>query len=167
MKDDITITEFPHSWGQNSIVSLLLNHQRPLLIKYSRLHRSLVQLPMIPSLSRKFFKCLLAAGWLTDFKCTPGQACHSALAGYLADGELIAPIYGHSYLHPALTTMYVGLLRSWTYHSNIPQGSGSVTILEAYRALLLSEFQPKNNVEFHWYSAEVSPIFTCVALSGI
>lgn len=33
-------------------------------------------------------------------------------------------------------------------------GSGSMTILEAYRVLLLSGFQPKNDVEFHWYSAE-------------
>jgi leucyl aminopeptidase len=34
-------------------------------------------------------------------------------------------------------------------------GSGSVTILEAYRALITSDFRPVNNVEFHWYSAEV------------
>jgi len=33
-------------------------------------------------------------------------------------------------------------------------GSGSVTILEAYRALIVSDFHPKENVEFHWYSAE-------------
>jgi len=33
-------------------------------------------------------------------------------------------------------------------------GSGSVTILEAYRALIVSDFHPKQNVEFHWYSAE-------------
>ncbi|KAH9993263.1 peptidase [Russula vinacea] len=33
-------------------------------------------------------------------------------------------------------------------------GSGSVTILEAYRALILSDFRPVRPVEFHWYSAE-------------
>lgn len=33
-------------------------------------------------------------------------------------------------------------------------GSGSMTILETYRALLVSGFEPKNDVEFHWYSAE-------------
>jgi leucyl aminopeptidase len=33
-------------------------------------------------------------------------------------------------------------------------GSGTVTILEAYRALLASDFRPIRNVEFHWYSAE-------------
>jgi leucyl aminopeptidase len=33
-------------------------------------------------------------------------------------------------------------------------GSGSVTILEAYRALIASDFHPIQNVEFHWYSAE-------------
>ncbi|KAI0066049.1 peptidase [Artomyces pyxidatus] len=33
-------------------------------------------------------------------------------------------------------------------------GSGSVTILEAYRALIASDFHPIENVEFHWYSAE-------------
>lgn len=34
-------------------------------------------------------------------------------------------------------------------------GSGSVTILEAYRGLISAGFQPKKTVEFHWYSAEV------------
>ncbi|KAI9442603.1 peptidase [Lactarius indigo] len=33
-------------------------------------------------------------------------------------------------------------------------GSGSVTILEAYRALIVSDFRPIQHVEFHWYSAE-------------
>lgn len=33
-------------------------------------------------------------------------------------------------------------------------GSGTVTILEAYRALIASEFTPNRTVEFHWYSAE-------------
>lgn len=33
-------------------------------------------------------------------------------------------------------------------------GSGTVTILESYRALLANGFKPKNDVEFHWYSAE-------------
>ena len=34
-------------------------------------------------------------------------------------------------------------------------GSGSVTILEAYRALIAADFRPVRTVEFHWYSAEV------------
>jgi len=33
-------------------------------------------------------------------------------------------------------------------------GSGTVTILESYRALLASGFAPERPVEFHWYSAE-------------
>ncbi|KAF8639864.1 hypothetical protein AX17_001119 [Amanita inopinata Kibby_2008] len=33
-------------------------------------------------------------------------------------------------------------------------GSGTVTILEAYRALIASGFRPHRTVEFHWYSAE-------------
>ncbi|KAH9943063.1 peptidase [Epithele typhae] len=33
-------------------------------------------------------------------------------------------------------------------------GSGSMSILEAYRALIASGFKPKRTVEFHWYSAE-------------
>lgn len=33
-------------------------------------------------------------------------------------------------------------------------GSGSVTILESYRALIASNFRPVRPVEFHWYSAE-------------
>jgi Zn-dependent M28 family amino/carboxypeptidase len=34
-------------------------------------------------------------------------------------------------------------------------GSGSVTILEAYRALISADFRPERAIEFHWYSAEV------------
>ncbi|KAJ3476962.1 hypothetical protein NLI96_g10793 [Meripilus lineatus] len=33
-------------------------------------------------------------------------------------------------------------------------GSGTVTILESYRALISSNFRPVRPVEFHWYSAE-------------
>jgi len=33
-------------------------------------------------------------------------------------------------------------------------GSGSVTILESYRALIAADFHPVRAVEFHWYSAE-------------
>ncbi|ETW84302.1 Metallo peptidase M28 [Heterobasidion irregulare TC 32-1] len=33
-------------------------------------------------------------------------------------------------------------------------GSGTVTILESYRALIASDFRPVQHVEFHWYSAE-------------
>ncbi|KIK78401.1 hypothetical protein PAXRUDRAFT_834576 [Paxillus rubicundulus Ve08.2h10] len=33
-------------------------------------------------------------------------------------------------------------------------GSGTVTILESYRALLAAGFKPRRPVEFHWYSAE-------------
>ncbi|TFK29308.1 peptidase [Coprinopsis marcescibilis] len=33
-------------------------------------------------------------------------------------------------------------------------GSGTVTILEAYRALIAADFHPVRTVEFHWYSAE-------------
>jgi len=33
-------------------------------------------------------------------------------------------------------------------------GSGTVTILESYRALIAADFRPVRPVEFHWYSAE-------------
>lgn len=39
-------------------------------------------------------------------------------------------------------------------------GSGSVTILESYRALISSNFRPVRPVEFHWYSAEVFTLAT-------
>lgn len=43
--------------------------------------------------------------------------------------------------------------------SLLDDGSGSVTILESYRALLASDFHPIRTVEFHWYSAEVRALF--------
>ena len=33
-------------------------------------------------------------------------------------------------------------------------GSGSVTILEVLRLLVMNKFKPRNTVEFHWYAAE-------------
>lgn len=43
----------------------------------------------------------------------------------------------------------------------VDDGSGTVTILEAYRALIAADFHPVRAVEFHWYSAEVD-IFLCL-----
>lgn len=40
-------------------------------------------------------------------------------------------------------------------HYAILSGSGTVTILEAYRGLIAADFRPVQNVEFHWYAAEV------------
>lgn len=40
----------------------------------------------------------------------------------------------------------------------IDDGSGTVTILEAYRGLIAADFHPVRAVEFHWYSAEVHTI---------
>lgn len=44
-------------------------------------------------------------------------------------------------------------------------GSGTVSILESYRALISSNFRPVRPVEFHWYSAEVSQITSSVGYS--
>ncbi|KAL0949612.1 hypothetical protein HGRIS_009658 [Hohenbuehelia grisea] len=42
----------------------------------------------------------------------------------------------------------------WPFLPAPDDGSGSVTILEAYRALIAADFRPVRPVEFHWYSAE-------------
>jgi len=44
-------------------------------------------------------------------------------------------------------------------------GSGTVTILEAYRALITSDFRPVEHIEFHWYSAEVSSLCSATVLN--
>ncbi|KAG8756534.1 Leucine aminopeptidase 1, partial [Serendipita sp. 396] len=46
------------------------------------------------------------------------------------------------------------MLPFWGAPGADDDGSGSVTILEAYRVLLATGFKPKNDIEFHWYSAE-------------
>jgi len=45
-------------------------------------------------------------------------------------------------------------------------GSGTVTILEAYRALLESDFKPNRTVEFHWYSAEEAGLLGSQAVAN-
>ena len=45
-------------------------------------------------------------------------------------------------------------------------GSGSMGILEAYRALLAADFRPKRTIEFHWYAAEVPTAVSISSLPG-
>ncbi|KAF7331936.1 Peptide hydrolase [Mycena kentingensis (nom. inval.)] len=44
-------------------------------------------------------------------------------------------------------------------------GSGSVTILESYRALLEADFHPERAIEFHWYSAEEAGLLGSQAIA--
>ncbi|KAI0271153.1 peptidase [Russula aff. rugulosa BPL654] len=90
LRDLITISEFPHSWGQNTIV-VRINGSAPTdegVVIVGAHQDSTNILPFLPA---------------------PG-----------ADDD----------------------------------GSGTVTILEAYRALITSDFRPVEHIEFHWYSAE-------------
>ncbi len=43
--------------------------------------------------------------------------------------------------------------RSESQATLLSQGSGTVTILETYRALLAANFTPMHDVEWHFYSA--------------
>ncbi|KAF8916845.1 hypothetical protein CPB85DRAFT_1288218 [Mucidula mucida] len=85
----ISVTEFPHSWGQNSIVLSINGSSASEEVIIISAHQDSTNL------------------W--PFLAAPG-----------ADDD----------------------------------GSGSVTILEAYRALIAADFHPERTVEFHWYSAE-------------
>jgi leucyl aminopeptidase len=90
LRDLITISEFPHSWGQNTIV-VRINGSAPTdggVVIVGAHQDSTNILPFLPA---------------------PG-----------ADDD----------------------------------GSGTVSILEAYRALITSDFRPVEHIEFHWYSAE-------------
>jgi len=44
-------------------------------------------------------------------------------------------------------------------------GSGTVTILEAFRALVAGQFKPNRPVEFHWYSAEEAGLLGSQAIA--
>jgi leucyl aminopeptidase len=45
-------------------------------------------------------------------------------------------------------------------------GSGSVTILEAFRLLLISNFEPNNPVEFQWYAGEEAGLLGSQAIAS-
>ncbi|CAG8572778.1 19283_t:CDS:2, partial [Dentiscutata erythropus] len=45
-------------------------------------------------------------------------------------------------------------------------GSGTVTILEAFRALAEGQFRPRRSVEFHWYSAEEGGLLGSQAIAS-
>jgi len=90
LQDIITLSEFPHSWGQNSIIA--------------------------------------------------------RINGTSTDDDSIVVIGAHqdsTNLWPFLPAPGAD-----------DDGSGTVTILEAYRALIAADFRPIHTVEFHWYSAE-------------
>ncbi|KAI5833219.1 Zn-dependent exopeptidase [Schizophyllum commune Tattone D] len=89
LRDLITFKEFPHSWGQNSIIVRIEGSTKPDEVVIVSAHQDSTNMwPFLPA---------------------PG-----------ADDD----------------------------------GSGTVTILEAYRGLIAAGFQPDRTVEFHWYSAE-------------
>ncbi|TRM68282.1 hypothetical protein BD626DRAFT_481287 [Schizophyllum amplum] len=89
LRDLITFTEFPHSWGQNSIIVRIEGSTTPDEVVIVSAHQDSTNMwPFLPA---------------------PG-----------ADDD----------------------------------GSGTVTVLEAYRGLIAAGFQPDRTVEFHWYSAE-------------
>ncbi|KAL1743303.1 hypothetical protein HDZ31DRAFT_65139 [Schizophyllum fasciatum] len=86
LRDLITFKEFPHSWGQNSIIVRIEGSAKP-------------------------------------------------------DEVVIVSAHQDS------TNM-------WPFLPAPDDGSGTVTVLEAYRGLIAAGFQPDRTVEFHWYSAE-------------
>ncbi|KAJ7068102.1 peptidase [Mycena amicta] len=90
LQDKITISEFPHSWGQNSIIVRINGSSN-------------------------------------------------------TDGGVV--VLG---AHQDSTNMWPFLPAPGADDD----GSGTVTILESYRALLAADFHPERAVEFHWYSAE-------------
>ena len=44
-------------------------------------------------------------------------------------------------------------------------GSGSVNLLEAFRVLVTSGFQPESPVEFHWYAGEEAGLLGSQAIA--
>ncbi|KAG9312813.1 hypothetical protein JVU11DRAFT_6229 [Chiua virens] len=101
----ITVEEFTHSWGQNSIVRRVPRH----------------------------FAILM-----------PSQIARINGSSPVDDRAVI--IGAHQDRH---------VLRLLDVCSGADDdGSGTVTILEAYRSLLAAGFIPERPVEFHWYSAE-------------
>lgn len=104
-KEVITITEFPHSWGQNSIVRIL---------------------NCLPTSTFNFLQIARING-----SSTPSEVI------------IISAHQDSTNMWPFLPAPGAD-----------DDGSGTVTILEAYRALIASGFAPKRTVEFHWYSAE-------------
>ncbi|KAJ7595113.1 peptidase [Mycena floridula] len=108
LKKRITHTEFPHAWGQNSIILRIQgSSETDDRVVVVGAHQDSANLggPFLPA---------------------PG-----------ADGGLLFVL-----------VVFVGSPCS------PDDGSGSVTIFEAYRALLEADFAPVRTVEFHWYAAE-------------
>ena len=59
-----------------------------------------------------------------------------------------------------ILTVYDGAHRQLCYLPGADDdGSGSMTVLESYRALLSADFRPERAVEFHWYAAEVRQFY--------
>ena len=58
-----------------------------------------------------------------------------------------------------------GYLPFWRAPGADDDGSGTVTLLEALRALIASGWAPESNVEFHWYAAEEAGMLGSLAVA--
>ncbi|KAL4065989.1 hypothetical protein V8B97DRAFT_1933155 [Scleroderma yunnanense] len=105
---------------------------------------------------------------LSQIEEITAEAAHPQLRGLISIDEfphswgqntIIARINGSSLTDDRIVIIAAHLdsTNMWPF-SPAPgaddDGSGTVTILESYRALLAAGFKPKRPVEFHWYSAE-------------
>ncbi|TCD71301.1 Leucine aminopeptidase 1 [Steccherinum ochraceum] len=119
LQDQITINEFPHGWGQNSIVRFFIS---------------------------SLYSCVLTY---------PHQIVR--INGTSATDDSVVIIGAHqdsTNLWPFLPAPGAD-----------DDGSGSVTILESYRALIAANFRPVRPVEFHWYSAEEGGLLGSAAIA--
>ncbi|THH09068.1 hypothetical protein EW145_g2281 [Phellinidium pouzarii] len=125
LRDQISIAEFPHSWNQNSIAPTRIGTS--IVLSFESAGKE-YGVPIDSALSTSS-----AHTW--PFLPAPGARRH-------------------------LTSVYIPT----HFHSSSPStgfppgadddGSGTMSILEAYRGLISAGFQPKRTVEFHFYSAE-------------
>jgi len=140
-KSLITTREFQHSWGQNSIVIFALFvvcNYAP--ISWYRLSESMALPPTDNS--------VVIVGAHLD-RCANLVA--SLLYKWLIHCSSVVRICGHSYQRQVIC-LYVHAPDYPTNNLKGPDddGSGSMSILESYRALLAADFHPVRAVEFQW-----------------
>lgn len=149
---------FTHSWGQNSVIATIPGENNSTVVVGAHQDSINLFLPSIFSapgadddVSHFLWRCIFVIPFGLDirryaFKALLGfSMCHSTLL-------IVARVKASSTCLRSSRLIYQKAILIQ------PQGSGTVTILEALRVLLTSadvvKGKAQNTIEFHWYSAE-------------
>lgn len=128
MKDRIKVHTYRHPWGQKSVIATIIGKSRKVQVEASHTYR-------------------MADSKMRSSKYDPAKVSKEEMYYHYAFGDVVV-VSAHL---DSTNLLFPNLFSAPGADDN---GSGTVTILEVFRILIESGFDPENTIQFHWYSAE-------------